>query len=462
MSERAATEATPPPTPPAVGGFGVYAQLTRALRHAASADALQFSIVNETRRLVVYRQAALLLDRGDGRLRVAAVSGVPVVERQAPLVRWLERAAATVALGGTGDSRPRALDDAADSPYAPLLHEGLEAFGAVRVLWCPLVAPDGRRLGVLWLDRPDPWREAELLLLGELADAQAHALHALAGGRRTARRPWRRGAIRLVLAAVLVGVLLVPVRRAALAPADITAREPEVVAAPIDGVVRAFHVHAGQTVAAGDPLFSLDDTDRRARVEVAEKAVEIARAEYRQASQGALGGRRDAPRLAALEAQVALREVELDNARQQLSRTRAQAGRSGIAILPDPQDWIGRPVATGERVMLVANPVETEARAWLPVHDAMPLEVGAPVRLFLDVDPLTPIDGRLVHANHEAEEVPGQGMAYRVTVALDPAPGQPPPRIGLKGTARITGDRVPLVFYLFRRPLAALRQSVGL
>ena len=34
-------------------------------------------------------------------------------------------------------------------------------------------------------------------------------------------------------------------------------------------------------------------------------------------------------------------------------------------------------------------------------------------------------------------------------------------RIGLRGTARIEGDEVPLFLYLFRRPIAVLRQAVG-
>jgi hypothetical protein len=37
-----------------------------------------------------------------------------------------------------------------------------------------------------------------------------------------------------------------------------------------------------------------------------------------------------------------------------------------------------------------------------------------------------------------------------------------PPRIGLKGTAKIYGPRVTLFYYIMRRPLAALRQLVGL
>ena len=35
------------------------------------------------------------------------------------------------------------------------------------------------------------------------------------------------------------------------------------------------------------------------------------------------------------------------------------------------------------------------------------------------------------------------------------------PRLGLKGTARIDGGTVPLIWWLFRKPLATVRQFVG-
>lgn len=457
MSDRAA----------ASNGFGVFAQLTRALRHAPTHEALQFSIVNETRRLILYQRAVLLRAAAGGRLRVAAISGIPVVDRQSALVQWIERTATLLARDEKAARTLHPLDLTArpGGPFDATVESGWRDLGSGHALWCPLLAPSGELTGALWLERAgEPWREAEFLLIGELADAQAHALAALPGGRRVRRRHGVGPLAAALLAAVAAGLLAVPVRRSALAPAEIVAQNPEVIAAPIDGVLRSFAVKPNQTVAPGDLLFTLDDTDHRARVDVAAKALDVARVEYRQASQGALGGRRDAPKLASLEAQVALKEIELDNARRQLERTQARAGRAGVAVLPDTLEWIGRPVTTGERVMLVVDPAQAEARAWLPVRDAMPLEPGTPVRIFLDVDPLTPLDGRLVRANLEAEEVPGGGLAYRAVVALDGATpgGEAPPRIGLKGTARIEGDRVPLAFYLFRRPLAALRQAVGL
>lgn len=428
--------------------LGVLLTLLRGLRAAPTLEAAHFAIVNDTRRLIAYRRAVLLTKASGGGWRAVAASGASQVDRLAPLIQRLERTAAAVAA----------------SPDADKLHtltptpQDKAELGVGQALWLPLPDGDGGLIGALWLDRPEPWRDAETALLAELADAQGYALGVFIGGRR--RRAPRLGRWGAAAAALVTAALLVPMQRAALAPVEIVARNPEVVAAPIDGVIRDFDVRPNQRIKAGDLLFRLDDTERRARLEVAAKALDVAKVEYRQASQGALGGRRDAPRLAVLESQIALKEIELENARQQLERAHVRAGRDGVALLPDVQEYVGRPVAAGERVMLVADPAEAEARAWLAVRDAMPVADGAAVRLFLDADPLNPLDGKVARIRHEAEET-AAGMAYRVMIELDATGGEGAIRIGARGAARIDGDRAPLFLHLFRRPIAALRQSMG-
>lgn len=437
--------------------LGVLLTLLRGLRAAATPEALHFAIVNDTRRLVAYRRAILLTPSNGGGWRAVAASGASQVDRLAPLIQRLERLAADVA----------ASENSTKLHPLPPTPQDQSDFGVGQALWLPLSDRGGDLVGALWLDRPAPWSDAEAALLAELADAQAYTFGVVAGRRRLAPRLRRWG---LATAAVALAAMLMPMERAALAPVEIVARNPEVVAAPIDGVIRQFDVQPNQRVQTGDLLFRLDDTDRRARAEVAAKALDVAKVEYRQASQGALGGRRDAPRLAALESQIALKEIELENARRQLERAHVRAGRDGVALLPDVQEYLGRPVAAGERVMLVADPAESEARAWLAVRDAMPVADGAAVRLFLDADPLNPLDGKVARIRHEAEET-AAGMAYRVMIELDPAAqaalkgtalkGQGTTRIGARGTARIDGDQAPLFLHLFRRPIAALRQSTG-
>jgi hypothetical protein len=164
--------------------------------------------------------------------------------------------------------------------------------------------------------------------------------------------------------------------------------------------------------------------------------------------------------VAVLEARAAQRKAELEFTEEQLARIAVRADRAGIAVFRDPTDWIGRPVGTGERVLIVADPTRVEVRMNLSVDDLVRFEEAARVQLFLNTDPLNPLEAVLTEASYEAVPT-GEGvLAYRLTAQL--SGDGPPPRIGLKGTAKIYGESVRLIWFLLRKPVSAARRALGI
>jgi hypothetical protein len=95
----------------------------------------------------------------------------------------------------------------------------------------------------------------------------------------------------------------------------------------------------------------------------------------------------------------------------------------------------------------------------LPVADAIAIQTPAEVDFFPDTDPLNIIQCTLVRAAYEPEKTPEDIIAYKLIAHLEPT--SPIQRIGSRGTAKIYGERVSLFYYLFRRPITALRQWLG-
>jgi len=147
--------------------------------------------------------------------------------------------------------------------------------------------------------------------------------------------------------------------------------------------------------------------------------------------------------------------------KEQLDQVEVRASISGVVLYSDRKDWIGRPVSVGEQVMRIADPSAVEFSVDVPVKDSIVLNTDARVRIYLDADPITPIEAQLTSASYHAAELPGQELAYRSTAQL--ADGESAPmRIGMRGTAKVYGAEVSLFFYLFRRPMSALRQFLGI
>lgn len=503
-------------------------ELARLARHAESAAALQFMLVNQTHQLCPYLIAAFWVeDEG-----IVAQSGVTKVERNAPFVQWLSGVCAQLA------PHTEPLRVTTDHLAEDDVLEWRESLPA-SALWLPLKAADQPAAGLL-LARQESWEDADIALLVEWFDIWRHAwvkLHApslhgefakglhrvrsilpdqeslkqeaaalksgtqqfvnevvrqprrwpelcgligsafiarlrhlrsilkdkgVAGlydaGRTEAKAIWadkRRRIKWLVMIA-----LLFPVRLSVLAPAELVPAKPAIIRVPIEGVVDEFFVTPNQQVAEGQPLFRLDLTSLTSRYNVAQQETQVAASEYRQSALQSLTDAKSRSQLVPQEGKAAERKVEADYLKDLIAKAQIKAPRAGIALFDDPSEWIGKPVAAGEKVMVVATEGDVEIEAWVPIGDAIALPKEAPVSLYLNATPLSPVNGHLRFIGHEALQRPDGSYAYRLRATLDA--GETAPHVGLKGTAKISGEFVPLVYWVFRKPLGTVRQFLGI
>lgn len=453
--------------------------LGKRARETDSLAELGFVAVNESHALLPYRQAALWLDKERPATgQVLALSGVASIEGNTPYVMWLtqlfEQARPTNA------TPLRALD--ARNISSELASEW-SAWLPHQVLLIRLPALKQFQGGTLLLAREEPWNEIDLSLLPEWGAilAQAFALHQpnsiLARLRRwqgswaaqacanteqnflSLLRRWvgRRSLWQLSLMA-LVMLSLLPVRLTVLAPAELVPLKPAVIRAPMDGVVDKVLVIPNQMVKKGTPLFEFDRISLESRLQVAISALATSQAEYRSRAQRALFEAESKAQLAVIQGQIEEKRAEVDYLKSLSGRAAVTAPMYGVVLFGDATEWVGRPVVTGERVMVVADPQAAEVEAWLSPGDAVPLEVGAPVQVYLNADPLRPLQARLRYVAHEAVARPEGNYAYRVRAEL--LPGEQG-RVGLKGSAKLAGQRVLLVYWVLRRPLAQARAWLG-
>jgi len=94
------------------------------------------------------------------------------------------------------------------------------------------------------------------------------------------------------------------------------------------------------------------------------------------------------------------------------------------------------------------------------VADAVNVHENARIKVFLDAAPMAPLDAHVVRAAYKAEPDATGKANFTVTARVDDA-NAPAERLGLRGTARVYGEPVSLVYYLLRRPITALRQWSG-
>jgi multidrug resistance efflux pump len=422
------------------------------LRSAGDRDALALIIAHESRLIVEANHTFVLLPDARGHLTVAAASHLTEIDRQAPAIRFLEDRVAEIGKSGPEwldapfnlIGRERAPDDPA--PYAYLQALGVLLRNRV-----------GEILALVVHTRNFPWMDRDNMVARHIGGCAAHAWAALVPPRRMAA-PRLGTWLWIALAAALLALGLIQVPNSVLAPARISATDPFVVTAPMDGVIEDIVVAPNSKVAVGDPIVRYVETTLRNRLALAESEVAVAESKLKRATQGAFVSQDARRELATAEAELKLKRTELTYAREVLSRTRIAAQRAGIVVYADRRDWTGRPVVTGERILDIADPGRVEIAVDLPVEDAIEIPQGSRMRIFLDGDPLNPLSAEVIRVSHEPKLVENRFLAFAVVGALK---GSTVPRLGLRGVAQISGEPTTLFYFIFRKPIRAARQWMG-
>jgi len=431
--------------------------LEREARKAETEAELGYLMVNGSRVAVQYRQALLLMRTGASKHRVVAVSSLSAIDRNSTFIRWVERLA-NQKLVGENEANVVSFDVRAEADSDDL---DASSYPFSNFAFMPLQLRDGTVFAHLMLTREGEWEERSLLAAARLCEAFSHAWEALTGPSQVKRKMRSRNLLWMLVAASIVAAGFYPVPLSVLAPAEVTPTDAFIVASPADGAIDAIEVEPNTVVEKGQLLFTFADTDLRNRVKLAGQAVSVAEARYQQNLRTSFSDSRAKRELSIAQSELQLKASEYDYAQELLKNTRVTAGASGLVLFADKDTWTGRPVSVGERIMRIADPGKVEVTINLPVSDAIILEQQAPVELYLDSDPLKPVSASVSSASFHAQPDGDGVLSYRVRAQFAAISGEQPPRIGLRGTAKVYGDKVRLAYFLLRKPISAVRQWTG-
>ena len=458
-AKKASPENTPVKPVDANGNSALLAllKIEAEARDAQSESELVFLIANEMRKLTRARQVFVLREKSGLGFTVEGVNSLDSIDRNSPLIRWIERMVRQLKkLDGVADQRVFSLP-----AYCGPSEDETRTYPFKEFVWLPFLLKDDTVFGGVLLARENQWLDADIVVAKRLSATFSHAWAAITGTRRLRSKGRTRKVLAAAAASCIAIAMAIPVPISALAPAEVVSAKPFVVTAPIDGVIDKVFVDPNTRVRKGQPILKFVDVALRNKLAVAESEIVVARSQLRRYSQSAFDDPDAKRELRTALSQLDLKIAEAKFARQLLSKTVVKAQTSGVMVFNDKKEWIGKPVAVGQRIMEIADPREVRLKIELPVDDAIVVGKSGKVKVFLDSDPLNPLGAKVVRAAHEARNTTGDVLAYEI-IARFPRSVKKPPRLGVRGTAQVYGENAPVFFYLFRRPLSALRQKLGL
>lgn len=428
-------------------------QLDADVRRIASERELIYYLANEARTVLGFRQAFIFRRRRNWVLE--AVSSVSAFDRNAPVNRQITRFVTKLFQNADSDGMQRVrLDE--DARF-----DALQDYMFQHAIWMPLKTRKGRVFAGMLLLHEKPWPESVMPLVERVAEAGAHSWQALSG-KSLERRRWlpRKIILPLILAGVIAaGFIQAPLT--VLAPTEVTGKDSVIVTAPLEAVIDTIEVSPNQPVTEGTVLARFDDTELRNAFAIADRRVTVAEARLAQLQNASFSDRTAARDVKVADAELALANSERDLAQDRLGRIEIKADRDGIVVFDDPNALTGRPISVGERIMEIVSPDNREFTVRLPVIDNISLQEGSKVRVFLDGNPLDPIDATLARTSYRAVTQPDGGFAYTLKAQAENDADIDAVRIGAHGTAQLYGEQHNLYFIVFRRPMSWLRQVFG-
>ena len=413
---------------------------SRALAHADFATAAASAMADLAVLLACERVSlGLCLHQ---RLRVTTVSGVTDLRGRQSAVLHLAQA------------MEEALDQRSvvvyplppgTAPSVSLAHAGLaQSNGRLSVCTLPIIGGD-QALGALLFERREAFDAAALqlakdaaLFIGPLLALQ-HRAGATLGARwqtvtAKGHSAWRLSALTAALAAVLaLGVLGAwPTTYRVVATARVEGAVQRVIAAPVDGFVRAVAVRPGEPVHTDQVLLQLEDQDLVLEREKWQSEIAQLDKQYREAL-----SKDEAAAIVVAGSKLEQARTQLDLAQRQLERTQLKAPFDGVLISGDLSQSIGMPVKRGQELMTVATERAFRIVAEVDEQDIAALRVGQAAQAMFAAlaQPVAFTVARIAPVASSAEgrnvfEVEGSGAAAATTLDATLRPG-------LRGVAKI-------------------------
>ena len=412
-------------------------EIQHQAQEAQSRDALLHIIVNDTKKLIAYDQAVFWSAEGLT-LKLEKISGNAVLDPQSTYAADLRK------------SLKREMAAASTVKLLPA--------GAILMF---RTGEEGL-LGGLWLECATPYSDAEKRILEELSLTYAQAIALWSLRRLSSFFPAfkkNKHTKYAALAAILIAFFF-PVRQGITAPAEIVAREAEIVTVPFDGVLETIHVRPGDAVKEGDVLASMEQQSLQSQMDMAAQEMAIVQSALSRVQRESLASPDKKMNLTELQEEIESKKIAYDYAKDLKSRSEIRALNDGIAVFADANALRGKPVHTGDKIMMVADPSEYELLIRVPVDSMVPVKSDAPVKFFLNVAPLGGHKADIRSIGYQATPDADGLLTYKILATLED--NGKDLRIGWKGTAKIKGDWTTLSYTILRRPFIALRNMTGI
>lgn len=229
---------------------------------------------------------------------------------------------------------------------------------------------------------------------------------------------------------------------------ELTPSDESTVYAPYSGIISGTDYKNGAAVQTGNIILKYDTEEMKYNLLDAENTYNEISAELDWVKQNSFVDKKELGKVKILVLKRKREEIEIEKIKWYLSKADIKAKINGTLVLNDMEKWTGKAVRAGEKLFEVVSPHKLFAEVMLNEADAAVLNSKTHIVLYLHSRPETPITGKIISASPKPMLTKTGQFCYIITMKLsDVDSGY---IVGMRGIARISGDKVSIGYYLFK------------
>lgn len=439
--------------------------LQKRCRESETIQDFAFIVANETYELVYYKQALFWSLEGSG-IEFRSISGNQIIDPDGRYAQYVKK----IIRDHLKKEKESSGSGADKSDLSILSSQDLAEYqGAQDVIRSSEIAlaimrdGDGKVTGGLWVERNTPFEDQDIILLQEAAETYGFFLekHLIHKSRWFLSLSRQRKSFKIALLISLICAGLFPVRLSVSSPAEIVAKNPKVVTIPFDGILENVLVEPGDKVESGQILASMEKTALKSELATSRESYRSVQSELAGTMRLAISSPDKKSSIGLLKAEMALEKLSYNRAETRLAQSDIKALQNGVAVFSDVSELEGKPVKTGERIMMIANTEQKSLRIRVPARSMIEINKIIPAKFYLSISPLKSYEAKIENIGYQASTDPDGLLTYKIKARLDESTKKDL-RIGWQGTARVYGAWTVFAYAVLRQPLIFLRRVSGL
>lgn len=447
-------------TPKQADPLAIINSLLIAAMEVPNRLALEFIITNDTRKLLNYDRAILCqIDKSN--IFIISISGQSSIYSLTDFHKKLTDL--LKCLKDPGSTQMLSADKFSDKQELWAEHQ---KHHSCSVLWLPIYSKGELSLG-LWVERWEvsadekPSEQTLSLLSQYLLPGYGAAWERFKLKFKLKLKPSQKYKIALPAVVIVIGLLsLIHLPLRIVASCEVIPKDPTIITSPLHGVIEKILVAPGDHVNKGASLVEYDKRVFAQELKIALEEYAIAEAALNRALSLGVNDPSSLSEVAVLQLKLKKQKIDVEVAQENYNKIVIKSPDKGTVIIDDVDQWVGKPVQIGEKIMTIADLTKTKVKIWIPENDNINMNPDLPIQVILNVDPSTSRTAKIEYVVNEVSISDQQVPSFIAEAHWENASTDVKP--GLKGTAIVYGEKVSLFYYLFRKPWIIFRKVLGI